>query len=203
MLLILQLKFGDSEVVNFKSFTWVQVHQYKCNLDHTTSCFSVTEEFSTSHSTLISNENLNSDLFSYKMRFSACQVARNLGKTLREFQPTIRELQVGPCDICLSFFVSFISEAGFDSHGALVFCMKEVSRDFKSTLEREIGLDDIKGSGQDTIKSSTTLRQEVDPSESLYLLIFPLCFPKLVYFYFYNLQTGFNFLDVLIIISTA
>ncbi|XP_070053296.1 sec-independent protein translocase protein TATB, chloroplastic isoform X4 [Nicotiana tomentosiformis] len=63
------------------------------------------------------------------------EVARNLGKTLREFQPTIRELQ-------------------------------EVSRDFKSTLEREIGLDDIKGSGQDTIKSSTTLRQEVDPNGS-------------------------------------
>ncbi|KAI4351694.1 hypothetical protein L6164_006028 [Bauhinia variegata] len=39
-------------------------------------------------------------------------VARNLGKTLRAFQPTIRELQ-------------------------------EVSREFKSTLEREIGLDDI------------------------------------------------------------
>ncbi|XP_010444864.1 PREDICTED: sec-independent protein translocase protein TATB, chloroplastic-like [Camelina sativa] len=40
------------------------------------------------------------------------EVARNLGKTLRTFQPTIRELQ-------------------------------DVSRDFKSTLEREIGLDDI------------------------------------------------------------
>ncbi|XP_021765065.1 sec-independent protein translocase protein TATB, chloroplastic-like [Chenopodium quinoa] len=39
------------------------------------------------------------------------EVARNLGKTLRAFQPTIRELQ-------------------------------DVSRDFKSTLEREIGLDD-------------------------------------------------------------
>ncbi|XP_043715469.1 sec-independent protein translocase protein TATB, chloroplastic [Telopea speciosissima] len=40
------------------------------------------------------------------------EVARNLGKTLRAFQPTIKELQ-------------------------------EVSREFKSTLEREIGLDDI------------------------------------------------------------
>ncbi|XP_010555674.1 PREDICTED: sec-independent protein translocase protein TATB, chloroplastic [Tarenaya hassleriana] len=40
------------------------------------------------------------------------EVARNLGKTLRAFQPTIRELQ-------------------------------DVSREFKSTLEREIGLDDI------------------------------------------------------------
>ncbi|KAK7279923.1 hypothetical protein RJT34_24984 [Clitoria ternatea] len=39
------------------------------------------------------------------------EVARNLGKTLRAFQPTIRELQ-------------------------------DVSREFKSTLEREIGLDD-------------------------------------------------------------
>ncbi|EOA12724.1 hypothetical protein CARUB_v10028150mg [Capsella rubella] len=40
------------------------------------------------------------------------EVARNLGKTLRTFQPTIRELQ-------------------------------DVSRDFKSTLEREIGLDEM------------------------------------------------------------
>ncbi|CAN6842665.1 unnamed protein product [Brassica oleracea] len=40
------------------------------------------------------------------------EVARTLGKTLRTFQPTIRELQ-------------------------------DVSRDFKSTLEREIGLDEI------------------------------------------------------------
>ncbi|KAL5567958.1 hypothetical protein UlMin_024533 [Ulmus minor] len=43
------------------------------------------------------------------------EVARTLGKTLRAFQPTIRELQ-------------------------------EVSKDFKSTLEKEIGLDDISGS---------------------------------------------------------
>ncbi|KAH0456720.1 hypothetical protein IEQ34_014627 [Dendrobium chrysotoxum] len=40
------------------------------------------------------------------------EVARNLGKTLRAFQPTIRELQ-------------------------------EVSREFKSTLEREIGIDEV------------------------------------------------------------
>ncbi|XP_024012680.1 sec-independent protein translocase protein TATB, chloroplastic isoform X2 [Eutrema salsugineum] len=40
------------------------------------------------------------------------EVARTLGKTLRAFQPTIRELQ-------------------------------DVSRDFKSTLEREIGLDEV------------------------------------------------------------
>ncbi|XP_021892152.1 sec-independent protein translocase protein TATB, chloroplastic isoform X2 [Carica papaya] len=40
------------------------------------------------------------------------EVARNLGKTLRAFQPTIRELQ-------------------------------DVSREFKSTLEREIGLDEL------------------------------------------------------------
>lgn len=73
------------------------------------------------------------------------EVARNLGKTLREFQPTIRELQ-------------------------------DVSREFKSTLEREIGLDDIKGSGQDTRNSSTTSpsldssskdsRQAADPNGS-------------------------------------
>ncbi|KAF8412234.1 hypothetical protein HHK36_000194 [Tetracentron sinense] len=53
------------------------------------------------------------------------EVARNLGKTLREFQPTIRELQ-------------------------------EVSREFKSTLEREIGLDDIPTSTQNTYNSNTT-----------------------------------------------
>ncbi|OVA13992.1 Sec-independent protein translocase protein TatA/B/E [Macleaya cordata] len=52
------------------------------------------------------------------------EVARNLGKTLRAFQPTIRELQ-------------------------------EVSREFKSTLEREIGLDDIPPSAQNTYSSTT------------------------------------------------
>ncbi|WMV20571.1 hypothetical protein MTR67_013956 [Solanum verrucosum] len=80
-----ELKFEDFEVVNFKSFSWVQV-------------------------------------------------ARNLGKTLREFQPTIRELQ-------------------------------DVSREFKSTLEREIGLDDIKGSGQDT-RNSSTMRPSSDSSSN-------------------------------------
>uniref|UniRef100_A0A5B7BXH1 Sec-independent protein translocase protein TATB n=1 Tax=Davidia involucrata TaxID=16924 RepID=A0A5B7BXH1_DAVIN len=53
------------------------------------------------------------------------EVARNLGKTLRAFQPTIKELQ-------------------------------EVSREFKSTLEREIGLDDIENSTQNTYSSKTT-----------------------------------------------
>ncbi|KAK3037193.1 hypothetical protein RJ639_030086, partial [Escallonia herrerae] len=53
------------------------------------------------------------------------EVARNLGKTLREFQPTIRELQ-------------------------------DVSREFKSTLEREIGLDDIQNSTQGNYSSKTT-----------------------------------------------
>lgn len=51
------------------------------------------------------------------------EVARNLGKTLRAFQPTIRELQ-------------------------------EVSREFKSTLEKEIGLDEI--SEQNMNNSSRT-----------------------------------------------
>lgn len=53
------------------------------------------------------------------------EVARNLGKTLREFQPTIKELQ-------------------------------EVSREFKSTLEREIGLDEIQNSKQTTYSPSNT-----------------------------------------------
>lgn len=53
------------------------------------------------------------------------EVARNLGKTLREFQPTIRELQ-------------------------------DVSREFKSTLEREIGLDEVQNPIQKNYSSSAT-----------------------------------------------
>ncbi|KAL8148316.1 sec-independent protein translocase protein TATB, chloroplastic-like isoform X2 [Apium graveolens] len=53
------------------------------------------------------------------------EVARNLGKTLREFQPTIRELQ-------------------------------DVSREFKSTLEREIGLDEVQNPIQRNYSSSAT-----------------------------------------------
>ncbi|KAI3458124.1 hypothetical protein Pfo_014787 [Paulownia fortunei] len=53
------------------------------------------------------------------------EVARNLGKTLRAFQPTIRELQ-------------------------------EVSREFKSSLEREIGLDDIDNPVPKSSTSNTT-----------------------------------------------
>ncbi len=53
------------------------------------------------------------------------EVARNLGKTLREFQPTIRELQ-------------------------------EVSKEFKINLEKEIGLDEISSSVQETYRSKPT-----------------------------------------------
>ncbi|RYQ94061.1 hypothetical protein Ahy_B09g100262 [Arachis hypogaea] len=56
------------------------------------------------------------------------EVARNLGKTLRAFQPTIRELQ-------------------------------DVSREFKTTLEREIGLDDIS-----TPPKQTTYNSTLDPN---------------------------------------
>nr|GMD55143.1 sec-independent protein translocase protein TATB, chloroplastic [Ipomoea batatas] len=64
------------------------------------------------------------------------EVARNLGKTLREFQPTIKELQ-------------------------------EVSREFKSTLEREIGLDDIKDLNQSTFRSDkATATASPSPSAS-------------------------------------
>ncbi|KAJ4770584.1 Sec-independent protein translocase protein TatA [Rhynchospora pubera] len=52
------------------------------------------------------------------------EVARNLGKTLRAFQPTIRELQ-------------------------------EVSKEFKSTLEREIGLDEMASSSPNKYNSAT------------------------------------------------
>ncbi|KAL5994397.1 hypothetical protein ACLOJK_024447 [Asimina triloba] len=57
------------------------------------------------------------------------EVARNLGKTLRAFQPTIRELQ-------------------------------EVSRGFKDSLEREIGLDEIATTVKDTVNSTSTYRDE-------------------------------------------
>ncbi|KAJ6825140.1 putative sec-independent protein translocase protein TATB, chloroplastic isoform X3 [Iris pallida] len=53
------------------------------------------------------------------------EVARNLGKTLRAFQPTIKELQ-------------------------------EVSRDFKSTLEREIGLDEVTPSANYNYKPTSS-----------------------------------------------
>ncbi|KAL6123213.1 hypothetical protein ACLB2K_075735 [Fragaria x ananassa] len=61
------------------------------------------------------------------------EVARNLGKTLRAFQPTIRELQ-------------------------------EVSRDFKSTLEKEVGLDDISSSSINTYNSKITGGPSATPS---------------------------------------
>ncbi|CDP05165.1 unnamed protein product [Coffea canephora] len=67
------------------------------------------------------------------------EVARNLGKTLRAFQPTIRELQ-------------------------------DVSREFKSTLEREIGLDDIQTSTKSTLSSNptkTTSSPSSDPSSEV------------------------------------
>ncbi|XP_049393835.1 sec-independent protein translocase protein TATB, chloroplastic isoform X6 [Solanum stenotomum] len=43
--------------------------------------------------------------------------------------------------------------------------LQDVSREFKSTLEREIGLDDIKGSGQDT-RNSSTMRPSSDSSSN-------------------------------------
>ncbi|ESW15449.1 hypothetical protein PHAVU_007G073200 [Phaseolus vulgaris] len=66
------------------------------------------------------------------------EVARNLGKTLRAFQPTIRELQ-------------------------------DVSREFKTTLEREIGLDDNLSPTQNSYNSNasntrSTPSSTVDPN---------------------------------------
>ncbi|CAN1751686.1 Sec-independent protein translocase protein TATB, chloroplastic [Linum perenne] len=63
------------------------------------------------------------------------EVARNLGKTLRAFQPTIRELQ-------------------------------EVSREFKSTLEKEIGLDDITSSTTQTTNFSNRTPTAPGPPSS-------------------------------------
>lgn len=56
------------------------------------------------------------------------EVARNLGKTLRAFQPTIRELQ-------------------------------EVSREFKSTLEREIGLDEVTSSSNSVYRPNSIFNE--------------------------------------------
>ncbi|XP_022141178.1 sec-independent protein translocase protein TATB, chloroplastic isoform X2 [Momordica charantia] len=61
------------------------------------------------------------------------EVARNLGKTLRAFQPTIRELQ-------------------------------DVSREFKTTLEREIGLDEISNSVDGSYNSSRSSTYSNPPS---------------------------------------
>ncbi|KAK1289057.1 hypothetical protein QJS10_CPB18g01612 [Acorus calamus] len=66
------------------------------------------------------------------------EVARNLGKTLRAFQPTIKELQ-------------------------------EVSREFKSTLEKEIGLDDVSPYTKEYYNSRSSITNEkpqaiIDPN---------------------------------------
>ncbi|XWS61206.1 hypothetical protein CRYUN_Cryun07bG0105900 [Craigia yunnanensis] len=61
------------------------------------------------------------------------EVARNLGKTLRAFQPTIRELQ-------------------------------EVSREFKSTLEQEIGLDEMSSSTQNTLNRNSPYLSNTTPT---------------------------------------
>ncbi|KAF4356494.1 sec-independent protein translocase protein TATB, chloroplastic [Cannabis sativa] len=64
------------------------------------------------------------------------EVARSLGKTLRAFQPTIKELQ-------------------------------EVSREFKSTLEKEIGLDEISNSSPriDPYQTNTTFNSSVSSTQ--------------------------------------
>lgn len=68
------------------------------------------------------------------------EVARNMGKTIRAFQPTIKELQ-------------------------------EVSREFKSTLEREIGLDDEPVQKKSSANTTEGLKMngepDVPPSEAV------------------------------------
>lgn len=59
-------------------------------------------------------------------------VAKNLGKTLRAFQPTIRELQ-------------------------------EVSREFKTTLEKEIGLDELKNPVNYTTNTPRPQSSQIPP----------------------------------------
>lgn len=98
-------------------------------------------------------------------RSSKVQVARNLGKTLREFQPTIRELQVGHETLVL--LVSLLgSFALLDSSPLFFSSMKEVSREFKSTLEREIGLDEMPSSTQTTLKRNSPYISNSIPTPS-------------------------------------
>ncbi|KAH7691932.1 Sec-independent protein translocase protein TatA/B/E protein [Dioscorea alata] len=59
------------------------------------------------------------------------EVARNLGNTLRAFQPTIKELQ-------------------------------DVSREFKNTLEREIGLDEVASTVNNTNMPTSSLSSETE-----------------------------------------
>lgn len=91
------------------------------------------------------------------------KVARNLGKTLRAFQPTIRELQVG-----LISFPPFFLEFKFDKDAimnTIMFVpMQDVSREFKSTLEREIGLDDISTPTQNPNDLNRTDTMSTPPS---------------------------------------
>lgn len=91
------------------------------------------------------------------------KVARNLGKTLRAFQPTIRELQVG-----LISFPPFFLEVKFDKDAimntVMFVPMQDVSREFKSTLEREIGLDDISTSTQNPNNLNRTDTMSTPPS---------------------------------------
>ncbi|KAL7585580.1 sec-independent protein translocase protein TATB, chloroplastic [Lactuca sativa] len=70
------------------------------------------------------------------------EVAKTLGKTLRSFQPTIRELQ-------------------------------EVSREFKSTLEKEIGLDELKNPLQGNYTSTTQTQIPPDTLQNSQLTATP------------------------------
>lgn len=62
------------------------------------------------------------------------EVARTLGKSLRAFQPTIRELQ-------------------------------QISKDFKDTLEQEIGLDDLRSGDAKPSQPTYKAEQQPQPSE--------------------------------------
>ncbi|CAI9302462.1 unnamed protein product [Lactuca saligna] len=70
------------------------------------------------------------------------EVAKTLGKTLRSFQPTIRELQ-------------------------------EVSREFKSTLEKEIGLDELKNPIQGNYTSTSQTQIPPDTLQNSQLTATP------------------------------
>lgn len=104
------------------------------------------------------------------------KVARNLGKTLRAFQPTIREIQVGSTSYFP--FWSYLWKDDIKT-AALLIHFQDVSREFKSTLEREIGLDDMQNTynpyrnnySTPPVANPNDSTDVADPSESIFLLL--------------------------------
>ncbi|KAL5981442.1 hypothetical protein ACLOJK_015503 [Asimina triloba] len=71
------------------------------------------------------------------------EVARNLGKTIRSFQPTIRELQVRLWNLSPKW-AELLGQ---------IDILSQVSKEFKTTLQKEIGLDEVLPPATDSFKS--------------------------------------------------